>query len=203
MSFEEQILMEIKAEMTRRAERRRTGRRLFTGAAVAGLAAGAAIAVPLLTGSEQPAYAVAKNADGTINVQLNEFRDADKLEQDLERMKVPADITYLEPGKTCKAGRGKIIGGGFPEEWEDSASYKAARMLPDGGITIDPRYVGNGRTLVMAFTEKQGQPGKADKPEAKWQFSAYVVEGQVKPCVVVDDPLWGDVGGHGRPPAGS
>ncbi|WP_043636510.1 hypothetical protein [Nonomuraea candida] len=195
--------MELKAEITTRAERRRTVRRLFTGAAIAGLAAAAAIAVPLLTGTEQPAYAVAENADGTINVQLNEFRDADKLEQDLKEMKVTADITYLKPGKSCRADRGKIIGGGSPEEWEGSASDRAVRLLPQGGITIDPRHVGDGRTLVMAFTEKRGQAPRTEKPEVKWQFSAYVVEGQVKPCVVVDDPLWGDAGGSGRPPAGS
>jgi hypothetical protein len=203
MSFEEQILMELKAEITARAERRRrTGRRLFTGAAVAGLAAAAAIAVPLLTGAEQSAYAVTKNADGTINVKLNEFRDADKLEQDLTRMGVPTDITYLKPGKSCMGERGEIVGGGSPKEWKDSASDKAARLLLTG-LEINPRYVGKGQTLVMAFSERKDQTSASKKPEVKWQFSAYVVNGEVKPCVVVADPLWNDVDGPGRPPAGS
>ncbi|MFI7058015.1 hypothetical protein ACIBLB_38670 [Streptosporangium canum] len=201
MSFEEQILMELKAEITARAERRRrTGRRLFTGAAVAGLAAAAAIAVPLLTGSERSAYAVTKNGDGTINVKLNEFRDADQLEQDLKRMGVTADITYLKPGKTCRGGRGEIVGGGSPEEWKGSASEKAVRLLPRGGMDIDPRYVGDGQTLVMAFTENADQT--SEKPRVLWQFAGYVVNGQVKPCVVADDPTWNDVDGPGRPPAG-
>ncbi|MEV4218973.1 hypothetical protein [Nonomuraea sp. NPDC049725] len=205
MRFEEQILMELKAEMTARAERRhRTRRRLFTGAAVAGLAAVTAIAVPLLTGSEQPAYAVAENADGTINVQLNEFRDADKLERDLERMKVPADITYLKPGKSCEGNRGKIVGGASPEEWEGSASDKAVRLRPGKGLTIDPRHVGTGQTLVMAFTERNDGAAEAAKPAVQWQLAAYVVEGPVKPCVVVDDPLWDDADHPGRPsPASS
>jgi hypothetical protein len=204
MSFEEQILMELKAEITARAERRRrTGRRLFAGAAVAGLAAAAAIAVPLLTGAEQPAYAVTKNGDGTINVKLNEFRDADKLEQDLKRMGVSADITYLKPGKWCGGDRGEIVGGGSPEEWKGSASDRAARLLRTGGLEIDPRYVGKGQTLVMAFSESKEQASRAKKPETAWQFSAYVVNGQVKPCVVVDNPTWNDVDGTGQPPAGS
>ncbi|MEV0619299.1 hypothetical protein AB0I81_38695 [Nonomuraea sp. NPDC050404] len=196
MSFEEQILMELKAEITERAERRRrTVRRLFTGAGVAGLAAAAAIAVPMLTGSEQPAYAVTQNTDGTISVTLNEFRDADKLEQDLKKVGVTTDITYLKPGKVCQQNRGEIIGGGSPEEWENSASDKAAR-LHLSGLRIDPRQVGKGQTLVMAFSENRG---RATGPDVKWQFSAYVVKGQVKPCVMVDNPIWDDVKG----PAGN
>lgn len=65
MRFEEQLLMDLKTEMTARNERsRRVGRRLLAGAAVAGLAAVAAVAMPLLTGPE-PAYAVSENANGT------------------------------------------------------------------------------------------------------------------------------------------
>ncbi|MGI5488905.1 hypothetical protein [Microtetraspora malaysiensis] len=194
--------MELKAEITARAERRRrTGRRLLTGAAVAGLAAAAAIMVPLLTGAERPAYAVTKHSDGTISVKLNELRDADELEQDLKRMGVPADITYLKPGKWCEGGRGEIVGGGSTEEWKDSASDKAAR-LGLSGLEIDPRYVGEGQTLVMAFSEDRDQAFGRKTPEVAWQFSAYVVNGPVKPCVVVDNPIWNDVDGPGRPPAG-
>jgi hypothetical protein len=85
----------------------------------------------------------------------------------------------------------------------DSASDKAVRLLPGKGITIDPRHVPHGQTLVMAFTERRDQAAEPEKPEVQLQFSAYVVEGQAKPCVVVDDPLWGDVYGPGRPPTGS
>ncbi|MER7366828.1 hypothetical protein [Nonomuraea wenchangensis] len=204
MSFEEQILMEVKAEIIARAERRRrTRKRLFAGAAMAGLAAVAAVAVPLLTGSEQAAYAVTKNTNGTINVKLNEFKDADKLEQDLKRMGVSADITYLEAGKTCQGTRGDIVGGGSPEEWENSASAKAARLLVGGGVEIDPRQVGNGQTLVMTFAGDMDHVFGSKKSGTQWSLPTYVVNGQVKPCVVVDDPLWKDVDGAGRPPAGS
>ncbi|MFC3980587.1 hypothetical protein [Streptosporangium jomthongense] len=204
MSFEEQILMQMKAEITARANRRRIGRRLLTGAAVAGLAAAATIAMPLLTGSEQAAYAVTRNTDGTINVKLNEFRDADKLEQDLKKMGVSADITYLKSGKACQGNRGDIVGGASPEEWEGSASAKAVRLLPHGGgLEIDPRYVGNGQTLVMMLTENKDRVFGSGRSGTQWQLPTYVVNGQVKPCVVVDDPLWNDVDGSGGPPAGS
>lgn len=207
MNFEEYLLMELKTEIVARGERRRrAGRRLFAGAAVAGLAAAAAIAVPLLTGSETRAYAVTRNADGTIRVEVNEFRDADKLERDLEAMGVVAAIDYVKPGKKCQGDRGTIVGDGkwkTPEEWEKSVSFKAAQMRK-GGVDINPKYVAKGHTLVMEFTENEDQTSGPEKPRALWQFKTMVITGAVKPCVIVDDPSWYDVGGpEGQPPAGS
>ncbi|MEU0569643.1 hypothetical protein ABZ297_30290 [Nonomuraea sp. NPDC005983] len=215
MSFEERLLMELKTEIaSRQAKRRRfTGRRLFAGAAVAGLAAAAAIAVPLLTGSETPAYAVTKNGDGTIRVQINEFRDADQLETDLKKLGVTADVTYIKPGKRCEPSRGQVIGEktsdkNAPREevlkaMRESTSYKAVHMR-DGGADIDPSYVKPGQTLVMEFTENEDQTSGPEKPRVLWQFGGYVVQGPVKPCKIIDDPSWNDLGGpEGQPPAGS
>lgn len=101
MGFEERILLELKAEIAAQAARRRrarAARRLVAGAAVTGLAAAAAVGVPLLTGTEPPAYALSRNPDGSIRVQINEFRDPGRLEADLARHGVSADVTYLEPG---------------------------------------------------------------------------------------------------------
>ncbi|MFG3439122.1 hypothetical protein ACGF0J_17900 [Nonomuraea sp. NPDC047897] len=205
MSFEERLLMELKTEVATRGERRRrtTVRRLFAGAAVAGLAAAAAVAVPLLTGAERPAYAVSKSADGTVRVQIKEFRDADRLEGDLKRMGITADVSYTPPGKRCQSGRGRVLGGesATPEEWDKSPSAKAVLMRKDG-IHIDPAHVAQGQTVVMEFAENDDQV--SDKPQVLWQFAGKVIDGPVKPCVLVDDPLWNDVGGpEGQPPAGS
>ncbi|MEU7895456.1 hypothetical protein AB0B45_21695 [Nonomuraea sp. NPDC049152] len=207
MNFEEYLLMELKAEIVaRRERRRRAGRRLLAGAAVAGLAAAAAIAVPLLTGSETRAYAVTRNADGTIRVEVNEFRDADKLEKDLEAMGVVAAIDYVKPGKKCQRDRGTPVDGGKGktfEEWQKSVSYKAAHPR-EAGVDIDPKYVAKGNTLVMEFTENEDQTSGPEKPRALWRFKAMVVTGAVKPCAAVDDATWSDRGGpEGRPPAGS
>ncbi|MFI7708158.1 hypothetical protein [Nonomuraea sp. NPDC049480] len=206
MNFEEQILMELKAEIAARNERRRrTGRRLLAGAAVAGLAAVAAVAVPMLTGSETPAYALTQNSDGTIRVLVNEFRDADRLERDLGAMGVTADVTYVKPGKWCKPDRGQIVGGDSTthEDWRKTTSYKAAQPATKG-IEINPRYIGKGQTLVLEFTENADQTSGPEKPRALWQFSARVMSGPVKPCVVIDNPSWNDPGGpEAQPPAGS
>lgn len=205
MSFEERLLMELKAEVAVRGERRRrvTVRRLFAGVAIAGAAAAAAVAVPLLTGAERPAYAVSQNADGTIRVRIHEFRDADKLERDLRARGVTADISYTPPGKRCANDRGRVVGGRVTsaEEWAKSVSGEAARVR-DGGVDIDPAHVGAGRTLVLEFTENDDR--NPSGPRVLWQFAGRVVEGPVKPCVLVEDPLWNDVGGpEGQPPAGS
>ncbi|MEV6038323.1 hypothetical protein AB0L65_44750 [Nonomuraea sp. NPDC052116] len=189
MRFEEQLLMDLKAEIGARTERRRrVTRRLLAGGAVAGLAAAAAIAVPLL-GAETPAYAVTKQDDGTIRVEIKEFGDAGKLEQDLKAAGVTADVTYLKPRTTCAPGRGEPVGGEAttPEEWRQSVSYKAARPRTSG-VDISPRYVGAGQTLVLEFAEKP-----------YWKLKAQVITGQVKPCAVIDDP---DGSSAGQPPMG-
>ncbi|GAA3694570.1 hypothetical protein GCM10022224_070120 [Nonomuraea antimicrobica] len=207
MTFEEQLLMDLKTEIAARAERaRRVRRRLFTGVAVAALAGAAAVALPLLTGSEQPAYAVSENADGTIRVEINEFRDADKLEGDLKKLGVTADVTYLRPGTKCEGTRGRIADGlesMTKGNYQESLSYKAAR--PRGaGVEISPKYLKDGLTVMMEVTENADQTSGPEKPRALWQFRALVMDGPVQPCVPVEDPTWDDLGGpEGRPPAGS
>ena len=202
MSFEQRILMELKAEITARADRRRRNiRRLYMGTAVAMAAATAAIVLPLLTGSERPAYAVTENSDGTINVKLNEFRDADKLEQDLLGMGLSADITYLEPGKACKGSRGVIVGGRSPAEPKGSTADPAARMTLKG-FEIIPKNVGQGQTLVMTASGSKS-PNSGPEAEMAWMFSAAVVDGEVKPCVIVDSPHRRAIVGSDLPPTGS
>ncbi|MEV4112752.1 hypothetical protein [Nonomuraea sp. NPDC049695] len=187
MSFEEQLLMDLKVEFAARTEhRRRTVRRMSVGAAVAGLAAATAIAVPLLTGTESPAYAVTKTPDGTISVRIKEFKDADKLEWDLARMGVPADITYLKPGKGCQKDRGQLVGGMWPttpQEWMNSVHEKAAEVTDENNVAIHPQYIGKGQTLLMEISESGPAP---EGPRDRLVFRRLLITGKVKPCTVVD-----------------
>ncbi|NRQ30745.1 hypothetical protein HII36_02685 [Nonomuraea sp. NN258] len=194
MRYEEQLLMELKAEITHRAERRRRlTRRLYAGGAVAALAAAAAFAVPLLTGTESPAYAVSKKSDGTIGVEIREFKDADRLEQDLREAGVRADVTYMGSGKMCAKNRGEI------------------RTLPDdairmrqGGLDIDPRLVDENSTLVLEFAGNDRADDTTPAPRTWWVLATLQIAGEVGPCTVIEDPTWDDPGGpEGRPPAGS
>ncbi|RVX46836.1 hypothetical protein EDD27_9744 [Nonomuraea polychroma] len=182
MRFEEHLLMDLKAEITARAERRhRIARRLYAGGAVAALAAAAAFAVPSLTGTESPAYAVSKNADGTVRVEINEFEDADQLEQDLAKQGVRADISYLPAGKDCKPPRGKTTG-----QVALGPDSNAAARMRDGGLDIDPRRIGEDQTLVMAFAGTSQETAETKKQKTLWSLTASLITGRVGPCVVVD-----------------
>lgn len=165
MGFEERILLELKAEIAAQAARRRrarAARRLVAGAAVTGLAAAAAVGVPLLTGTEPPAYALSRNPDGSIRVQINEFRDPGRLEADLARHGVSADVTYLEPGHHLRGTpdrrrarppeRARLRE--QPEEW-------VVRLGDDAGkiVLIEPRRLRPGRTVVLRLGEDRNSVG--------------------------------------------
>ncbi|MEV4360113.1 hypothetical protein ACWEPL_40420 [Nonomuraea sp. NPDC004186] len=197
MSFEEQLLMDLKVEFAARAERRRrTVRRIFVGAAMAGLAAAAAVAVPLVTGTESPAYAVSKKADGTVGVEIREFKDADQLERDLQAAGVRADVTYLESGKQCEKNRGM-----------SSLLPEGAIHMREGGLDIDPQLLDKDKTLVLEFAGNEEEVSAAEPPKTGktwWVLTTLMIPGKVGPCVVVDKTDWDDVDGpQGQPPAGS
>ncbi len=224
-TFEDRLLAALKAEMAARPEarpvaaaRRMTGRRILTGAAVLGVAATAAVAVPMVIGAQTPAYALTKNADGSINLKINEFRDPDQVEKDLADMGVRADITYLPLGKRCADGRAPFVDGDrttttseelrskdpavqeeLRKRMEKTVSYKAIR--PKNGITIYPRYIRPGQIVMIEVAENPVEP-TVDKPGVAWQFSGRLTEGPVKPCQVVDQPGAFEIG-DATPPPGS
>jgi hypothetical protein len=111
MSFQDRLLVELKAEMSRRADHAptrqlpATRRRLLVGAAVVAAATAAAVALPIVTGTHAAAYAVTKNADGSISVRINQLRDPDRLEHDLANLGVHVDVSYHRSVLTCPGGR--------------------------------------------------------------------------------------------------
>ncbi|MFG1964059.1 hypothetical protein [Nonomuraea sp. NPDC049028] len=226
MRFKEQLLMELKTEIAARNTARRVvvRRRLLAGAAVAAMAAAAAVAVPFLTGSETPAYAVTKNGDGSVTLKITEFRNPDQVEKDLATAGVTADVSYVKPGTRCAPGRGDAdFGPSFSKEEitsKDPAVQKRVReaiensvnkktfKLGRGEVRISPQYIKTGQTAVMEFVENADQTSGPEKPRALWGFSGYLITGPVKPCKVIDDPSWDkmpDPKKHPEayPPAGS
>jgi hypothetical protein len=120
MTFEDRLLAELKTVLAERVERvdradradreparpRRviTLRRLLAGTALAAGVAAVSIAVPVVIGSHTSAYAVSKNADGSISVKINEFRDPDRLEADLADLGVRVDVDYHRSNLYCPGG---------------------------------------------------------------------------------------------------
>ncbi|MDP9847714.1 hypothetical protein [Streptosporangium lutulentum] len=221
-TFEDRLLDELKAEITARAAQGRAParlrlnrRRIVSGAAVVGLAAAAAIAVPMVFGPQTPAYALTKNPDGSINLRINEFRDPDQIEEDMAHLGVPADITYLPLGKRCGNTRAPFVAGDrtvTPEEVKskdpavqarvreratNTASAKAIR--PGNGITIYPRHIKPGQIVLIEVMENSVEPS-VERPGVAWQFSGRLTDGPVAPCQVVDDPSAFDIGNATPPP---
>jgi hypothetical protein len=179
-------------------------RRLVLGGAAAGVAIAASVAVPAVTGSGVPAYALTKNPDGSINLQINEFRDPEQVERDLAALGVTADITYLPFGKRCGDARAPFLKGEpaivteeelatldpaaakarLRERVEHSVSYKAIRAWH--GITIYPRYIKPGQIAMIEVTENPVPP-TADGG-VLWTFIAQLTTGPIEPCKVVDAP---------------
>ncbi|GAA4205439.1 hypothetical protein GCM10022252_66050 [Streptosporangium oxazolinicum] len=171
-------------------------RRLLAGAAVAGIAAAALVAVPLVSGSQSAAYAVVKKSDGTVQVTVREFRDPDGLEAKLKAEGIVADVTFTEADQQCAPGR--FVGADLaydppstkemtqqerkefdrPENWR---SRDAASPISKGTFVISPRYIRQGETLVLEF-----RPG--NHPGMAWELGTYLAKAgsPVAPCTLVD-----------------
>ncbi|MFB9679545.1 hypothetical protein [Streptosporangium vulgare] len=230
MNFEERLLMELKAEIGERAARgpvrSRPRRRLLAGAgaAVAGVAAAALVAVPLVMGAGNPAYALTQGDDGSITLQIKEFRDPDRVERDLADLGVEADISYLKPGTWCAPGRFTALGepAFTPEELKSTDPAVKARVrktletspvervydrIP-GGVKIYTKEIKAGQRVVMQFAGNADQTSGPERPRTLWQYSFQLAEGPVKPCTVVEDPSWDapldpEKNPEAFPPAGS
>jgi hypothetical protein len=108
--FEERLLGELRREVvasggspevvvTKRQSRVR--RRVTFAAALGFVAVAVAVGGVFLTRGAAPAYAVTKNANGTVTVQIDSLSDAAGLEQKLKEAGVPAVVEYLPEGKMC------------------------------------------------------------------------------------------------------
>jgi hypothetical protein len=195
-----------------------SGRRLAIGGALLGVAAAVGFAVPSLVGADTPAYALTKNPDGSINLQIHEFRDPDQVERDLAKLGVRADITYLPLGKQCGNSRGRPAPGedvNIPMEMLNSTDPKvraevwkrldnrpsSRAVRAKNGITIYPEHIKQDQTVVIEVMENSAEPTD-DRPRVLWQFRSRLVVGPVAPCQVADDPTAHEIG-DATPPPGS
>ncbi|SDK51540.1 hypothetical protein [Nonomuraea jiangxiensis] len=127
--------------------------RLAVLAPALGLAAAAALAVPLLFGGT-PAYALTKGSDGLIHITINEAKDPDKLQADLRAMGADVVVDYVPEGKKCGPeprsshflGRDEAPLAVFPPPPSSSSEDLAP------GFTIDPSVIGPGQTGVLEFS---------------------------------------------------
>ncbi|GAA1015093.1 hypothetical protein Aple_067840 [Acrocarpospora pleiomorpha] len=166
-------------------------------------AAAAAVAVPMVSTGQSPAYALVAYPNGSINLKINELRDADQVVRDLAELGVRADIVYLPLGKRCADGRAPFVAGDdtpiTPEmmadddpatqrkirEWA-SHTDSARAIQPKDGITINPQFIGPGQIVMIEVAENVDKP--AGSPGVVWMFTGRLTPGPIQPCRIVDNP---------------
>ena len=190
-NFEERLLVELQKVVT--AEPAERGRRLprrrlaLAGGLAALLAAGAVAGVLFFSAGTQAAYAVTKNADGSVTVEIDSLSDAAGLQAKLQAAGVDAVVEYLPAGKMCKqpwfTPAGAAAAGGMHESSVGRTRDGANSFTISGD---EPA----GSTLVITT---QTGPGGAQALGIGW------AQGAVPPCQVVDAPAGS--GPLGGPPA--
>ncbi|MEV4180628.1 hypothetical protein AB0J28_04175 [Streptosporangium canum] len=142
-------------------------------APVLAAAAAVAIAAPLALGGGE-AYAISKKDDGTIHITINEAKNPEELQADLQGMGINAVVDYIPTGKRCS-----------PQPRSQSFLSKEEAPLviwpsQEEGFTIDPKVVKDGQTAVLEFSV-------SEKPDLQvagiW---AGVSTGPVADCELVD-----------------
>ena len=184
-NFEERLLTELRTvvaeqpeEHEQRSERRRWRwpRLVLAGGLAAVLAVAAVAGVFSLSGGTQAAYAVTKNDDGSISVQVDSLTDAAGLQSALQAAGVNAVVEYLPEGKMCKqpwfTPAGRAAAGG-PEESRVGRNANGSTTFSISG----DRPAGD--TLVVST-----QTG----PNGEQALGIGWAQGTVPPCQVVDAP---------------
>ena len=195
-NFEERLLHELRGLVVSRpvdrGQRRAVWRRprlVLAGGLAAALAAAAIAGALILSAGTQSAYAVTRNADGTVTVEIDSLSDAAGLEAALQAQGVNAVVEYLPEGKMCQqpwfTPAGRDADGEMQESSVGRTSDGATRFTISGDRPA-------GATLVI--TTQTGADG------ARALGIGYA-QGEVPPCQVVDAPAGS--GPLGGPPVGS
>ncbi|MEV4288984.1 hypothetical protein AB0K40_26050 [Nonomuraea bangladeshensis] len=142
-----------------------------------GLAAAAAVALPLMFGGTA-AYAVAKNPDGTISITVNEAKNPKALESDLRQMGYNIVVDYLPEGKKCAT---RPRGTNWVPKEEDSLAVFPP-TVDTGGFQIDPQQIKPGQTGVLEFAVNEN----AEAGTVVAGIWARISNGPVTPCDLID-----------------
>lgn len=138
-------------------------------------AAAAALAIALLVPGlgPTPAYAVSGRDNGEVSVRVTRLEGADGLEQALREHGIPADITYLPPGKKCASGRYTAL---------DTPGLSLTIGADMFEVTIPPNAVGKDDTFVLSASVVPFPNGF----RAAVDFD--IAHGEVAPCQITNAP---------------
>ncbi|MFI7705919.1 hypothetical protein [Nonomuraea sp. NPDC049480] len=171
----------VMTEIDTKPSRKRLPRMAVLAPAL-GLAAAAAVAVPILFG-DTPAYALTKSPDGLITITINEIRDPKQLQEDLRAMGANVVVDYIPMGKKCSP---QPRSSRFLSSEEARLSDFQAATKP--GFVIDPKVIGPGQTGVLEFSVGEVADGRERGGEA-----ALIVKSEETGDIVVAG-IWARVG---------
>ena len=177
-TFEDKLLSELRTVVAERPVdiRRKRPKRVLVGiAACLTLAAGTAVAVPML-GGESPAYAVVTQPDGTVQVRLYRLEDGKELQKRLKAVGIAADVNFLPKGKACRrtpAGKPPI----------GDRTGRGMTVVRDGKAEVMILHPVDfrGNTLLL-----EGEAAAKQPAGPKFTLVARVQTGTFGPCVPVD-----------------
>ncbi|GAB3941455.1 hypothetical protein GCM10029976_060790 [Kribbella albertanoniae] len=179
-TFEDKLLTELRTVVAERPVdiRRKRPKRVLVGiAACLTLAAGTAVAVPVL-GSSSPAYAVTTQPDGTVQVKIYRLQEAKELEKRLKAAGVPAEVNFLPKGQTCR----RTPGGKPPAGDRAGLGIVVKRDDRAATMVLHPAdYRGN--TLLL---EGSGSVPTDRYDSPTFSLVSRVRTGTFGPCVPVD-----------------
>jgi hypothetical protein len=178
---------------------------VLAGAAAVFVAVAAVAVVQLVGGGAAPAYAVNKNDDGTVTVEISSLSDAAGLEQKLREAGIAAVVQYLPPGKACKQPWPTAAPGTPSSAGDHSAGTAGAEKAAiKGGVEHTPDHTRftisknlPADTTLVIMTQVGG-PSEAAGPSS---VGITLAHGEVQPCEVVDAPAGSPP--LGAPPAGA
>ena len=166
---------------------RRTRAQLAVAVAAAGCAT-VALLIGAGGGDTATAYAVEAQPEGLVSVEISNLEDAKGLEQALEEVGIPASVSYLPAGTTCKEPRFRPVPG-----QDGVQGMTQATTVPSGGAagppfavtgplvyTISRDAVGPGQTLVITASASPGGLFAHNRVE--------IAEGAVAPCEPIPAP---------------
>jgi hypothetical protein len=151
------------------------------------LAAAATAGVFVLSAGTQTAYAVTKNADRTVTVEIDSLTDAAGLQSKLRAAGVNAVVRYLPEGKECQQPGSPL---GHPP---DGTTQSGVQHLPNSGVIFTLSADIPAEATVVIET----QTG----PDRETALGIGYAQGVVPPCQIIDAPAGG--GPLGGPPAGA
>jgi len=128
----------------------RRGRRRL-GLVAAAVAAGLALATPLVLGGHDPASAntAVRTDDGGILITIREGKHPKELQQRLNALGVPAVVDFLESGTECDRARST----GWVDQPRGEELFTWADDAPDGEsqLVLHPDLLEPGETAVFEF----------------------------------------------------